>query len=98
MSDQDKERRIVDDPFEDGPPREQEWSRPEEEAEEPVVVPAEALSAGALGALIEEFVTRHGTELSEAEDKVGQVRELLRVGKVRIVFDPNDESCNIVEV
>jgi uncharacterized protein YheU (UPF0270 family) len=71
---------------------------PEKPAEDAVIVPADALSADSLAALIEEFVTRHGTDLSDAGDKVAQVRLLLKTGKVQIVFDPNTESCNIVAV
>ena len=101
------ERRIVDDPFDDWPPRESRpASRPpptsespaDQPAEPPVIVPPDALSAATLDALIEEFVTRHGTELSDAGGKVNQVRALLRSGKVQIVFDPNTESCNIAPV
>lgn len=103
--DPDKRRRIVEDPFEDPPaPRLARRPEPSEPVEEdrvveqpPVIVPPEAISAGALEGLIEEFVTRHGTDLGEAGDKAGQVRRLLKAGKVQIVFDPNPESCNIVE-
>jgi len=70
----------------------------EKPVEESVIVPPEALSADTLAALIEEFVTRHGTDLADAEDKVSQVRALLKNGKVQIVFDPNTESCNLLPV
>lgn len=104
------DRRIVEDPFEEPPrntfrshrPRTPDDQPPpyepaeEKPAEESVIVPAEALSADTLAALIEEFVTRHGTDLADAEDKVTQVRTLLKTGKVQIVFDPNTESCNIL--
>jgi len=104
------DRRIVEDPFEESP-RDSFRSRPqptpdyqsppyepteEKPAEESVIVPPEALSADTLLALIEEFVTRHGTDLADAEDKVTQVRALLKNAKVQIVFDPNTESCNIL--
>ncbi|HYE21497.1 MAG TPA: YheU family protein [Tepidisphaeraceae bacterium] len=105
------DRRIVDDPFDDGPrpresapPRRTEpdadigYSDEKPPEEESVVVPADALAADTLTALIEEYVTRHGTDLTDAGDKVVQVRKLLEVGKVQIVFDPNTESCNIVSV
>ena len=104
--DVDNRRRIVDDPFEDAsaPPRfARRPAEPEPTDEDraveqpPVIVPADAISAEALEGLIEEFVTRHGTDLAEAGDKVAQVRRLLSTGKVRIIFDPNTESCNIVE-
>ena len=102
MSDQ---RRIVDDPFDEGrrlpAPREKAPTPEEEESEEEadeesIIVPPEALSADVLAALIEEFVTRHGTDLSDAADKVTQVRGLLKNGKVEIVYDPSTQSCNII--
>jgi hypothetical protein len=105
--DVDNRRRIVEDPFEDpsaprhAPRRPADAPEPVEEdrvvEQPPVVVPPDAISAEALEGLIEEFVTRHGTDLGEAGDKAAQVRRLLRSGKVQIVFDPNTESCNIVE-
>ena len=59
-----------------------------------------ALSAEALRGLIEEFVTRHGTDygLHEAslDDKVRDVERQLRSGEARVVFDREDESANIV--
>jgi len=59
-------------------------------------IPAEALSADALAGLIEEFVTRDGTDLDSADAKVRQVREQLRRGELVIVFDEVSESCNIM--
>ena len=59
-------------------------------------VPPDRLSPAALDGLIEEFVTRHGTDLAESSDKAGQVRRLLEDGEVVIVFDEETESCNIV--
>ena len=69
---------------------------------EPVVVPYTELSPEALRGLIESFVLREGTEYGERDvsldDKVLQVTRQLRRGEVRIVFDPESESIDIVVV
>lgn len=58
------------------------------------------LSAVALRGLVEEFVTREGTDYGHLEwtleDKVSQVYRQLETGEVRIVFDPELESASIV--
>ena len=61
-----------------------------------VKIPADALSSEALAALIEEFVTRHGTDLTDAAAKAAQVRAQLQSGEVYIAFDEATESANIV--
>lgn len=66
----------------------------------PVQVPIERLSAEALDGLIEEFVTRDGTdyglEESSLEEKKRAIRRQLERGDVVIVFEPDSETCNIV--
>ena len=63
-------------------------------------IPYQQLSVDALRALIEEFVSRDGTDYGEQEvsleRKVNQVEELLRKGSATIVFDSRTESCDIV--
>ncbi|MBL4608966.1 MAG: YheU family protein [Pseudomonadales bacterium] len=63
-------------------------------------IPYQQLSADALCALIEEFVSRDGTDYGEQElsleQKVVQVEDLLRKGLAVIVFDSDTESCDIV--
>ena len=65
-----------------------------------VELPPDALSAGALRDLIEEFVTRDGTDYGTVErgveEKVAQVTAQLRSGEARLVFDPETETANIV--
>lgn len=68
----------------------------EDEQDEPVVVPHAKLDADALRAVIEEYVTRDGTELSDAADKSARVAEALRRGELVLVFDPASESCTFV--
>jgi hypothetical protein len=51
-----------------------------------------------LAAVIEEFVTRDGTEMTDARRKIGQVTELLRRGEVEVWFDQVTKTCNILRV
>jgi len=73
-----------------------------ESAETGVELEPSQLSASALRGLVEEFVTREGTDYGHAdwslEDKVSQVYRQLEAGEVRIVFDPELESASIVSV
>jgi uncharacterized protein YheU (UPF0270 family) len=63
-------------------------------------VPYTALNPETLRALIEEFVTRDTTDYGERErslaDKVEDVMRQLRRGEVRIVFDGESGTINIV--
>lgn len=67
---------------------------------EPVEIPWASLSGDALQGVIEEYVTREGTEygLHEVplERKVAQVRRQLERGEALILFDPAFGSCHIV--
>ena len=58
------------------------------------------LSSRALRGLIEEFITRAGTDYGVREvsldDKVKDVERQIRSGEARIVFDTVDECANIV--
>jgi len=61
-------------------------------------VPYQQLSPDALRGLIEEFVTRYGTDngdLSTLDEKVEQVFEQLKGGEAVIVFDEDSETCDI---
>ncbi len=65
-----------------------------------VVVPIDRLSREALDGLIEEFVTRDGTDYGEQEEtlqnkKNAVIRQLER-GEIVIVFDSESETANIV--
>ena len=65
-----------------------------------VELPLDALSPEALRNMVEEFVTRDGTDYGAVElgveEKVAQVMEQLRSGEARLVFDPETETANIV--
>ncbi|MHC1698649.1 MAG: YheU family protein [Geobacteraceae bacterium] len=75
-------------------------SKHTEYSEEGVDVPFEALSPDALRSLIEEFVTREWSELSDSgyslEDKVEQVLRQLKEKKVKVVFDLTSNTANII--
>jgi len=66
----------------------------------PVIIPADRLSPQALQGLVEEFITREGTDYGmreiALESKVGSVRRQLEAGLVVIVFDPATETTTIV--
>lgn len=68
--------------------------------EESIDVPHERLEPETLRSLIEEFVTRDGADWGDAggtlEEKVGQVMQQLRSRKVKIVFELNSQTANIV--
>lgn len=71
-----------------------------EDGEREVVVPWDQLSAAALRGVIEEFVTREGTEYGDREvdleTKVRAVRSQLERGEVVVLFDASSQSVNLV--
>ena len=66
-----------------------------------VKIPYEQLSPEALHGVIEEFVTRDGTDYGEVEvpleAKMSQVLNQLKAGKAVIVFDQETESCTVLK-
>ena len=65
-----------------------------------VKIPYDQLSPGALHGLLDEFVTRDGTDYGAVEipveTKIAQVLAQLRSGKAVIVFDQETESWTIL--
>lgn len=65
-----------------------------------MIIPHDQLSAEALVGLIEEFVTRDGTDYGRDEvsldTKVAQVRSALQSGRAVILYDDKDGSFTIV--
>lgn len=65
-----------------------------------LIIPHDQLSPEALKGVVEEFVTRNGTDYGEIEasleTKVLQVLNQLHAGKAVIVFDQKSETCNIL--
>lgn len=64
-----------------------------------MIIPHTELSPDALQALVEEFVTRSGTDYGSSEaslaEKVQHVVRQLENGKAVIVYDLAMEACNI---
>ena len=56
------------------------------------------LSSTTLRAVVQEFVTRDGTDYSSVERRVENVLRQLEAGRVELHFDDQTESCNIVTV
>jgi len=61
-----------------------------------IQIPLDQVAEDTLRGVIEEFVTRDGTELSDSDTKVAQVRELLRRGQAELWYDSKTRTCNIV--
>ncbi len=66
-----------------------------------VKVPYDQLSPEALQGVVEEFVTRDGTDYGEVEvsleTKISQVLKQLKSGKAVIVFDQPSGTCTILK-
>ena len=65
-----------------------------------LLIPHEQLSTDALQGLVEEFVTRDGTDYGAQEAtldaKIRQVGQQLQRGEVVIVFDEDTETTSVV--
>ncbi|WP_039913507.1 YheU family protein [Cellvibrio mixtus] len=65
-----------------------------------MIIPYEQLSSDALQGLIEEFITREGTDYGEEElslgVKVEQIKQQLRRREIVVVFDTASESVSIL--
>jgi len=68
---------------------------------DPIQIPYEQLSETALTGVLEEYITREGTDYGMiergVESQLDKARALLKSGKVIIVFDEVHERCQIVE-
>jgi len=65
-----------------------------------VEIPRDRLDPQTLRSLLEEYVSREGTDYGEhtfdLDQKISHVMKQLENGEALIVFDPETESCNIV--
>jgi hypothetical protein len=65
----------------------------------PLIIPHDRLSADTLQSVIEEFITREGTDYGmkdiDLETKFSSVKRQLESGLAVIVFDPETETTNI---
>ena len=59
-------------------------------------IPHTLLSAEALQAVVEEFVSRDGTDQSSVERRIETVLSQLIAGKIELHFDDESKSCNIL--
>jgi uncharacterized protein len=64
-------------------------------------IPYDQLNPETLHGVIEEFVTRDGTDYGEIEvsleTKISKVLGQLKSGKAVIIFDQKTETCNILK-
>ena len=65
-----------------------------------MIIPYNELSEDALHGLIEDFVTRDGTDYGQAEmsrqEKASHLLELLKAGELMISYNEESESCGLV--
>ena len=61
-------------------------------------IPHTQLTPAALRAVVEEFVTRDGTDHSPVEGCIQTVLLQLDAGRVELHFDGDTQTCNIVPV
>lgn len=65
-----------------------------------MIIPTDRLSKEALSGLIEEFISREGTEYGLHEydltQKTRQVQAQIDSGEVVVVFDAASDSCNLL--
>ena len=59
-------------------------------------IPPELLSPEALRAVVQEFVTRDGTDDSSVERRIETVMHQLGAGIVELHFDDETRTCNIL--
>ncbi len=59
-------------------------------------IPHAKLSLAALQEVVEEFVTRDGTDHSRVKQRVIDVLDQLETGSVELHFDNGTGTCNIV--
>ena len=62
-----------------------------------MVVPYSMLSESALNNLVEEYVTRDGTDNADSSIKKNEIIKQLKSGNLAIVYDEDTNSSNIVE-
>lgn len=65
-----------------------------------MIIPIESLSAEALQGILEEFITREGTDYGSTEltldDKVARLKPQLESGDIVLVYDESLGAVNLV--
>ena len=73
-----------------------------DEETHPLDIPYQKLPPETLRALLAEYVTREGTDYGDKvyslEEKIAEVQLQLKQGTAKIIFNPDDETCNVVTV
>ena len=59
-------------------------------------IPHQQLTPAVLRAVVEEFVTRDGTDHSSVQTRIALVMRQLDAGKAELHFDDETKTCNIV--
>ena len=77
-----------------------EYERQDDRVEEGVIVPHDRITPDTLRKMVEEFVTRDWSEMTDAgctlDEKIEEVIQLLKDDKAKVVFDLTTETCNII--
>jgi len=72
----------------------------DEHQEEGVDIPYDRIDPKTMSKMIQEFVTRDGSDWDDdgcsLEEKVTQVWQQLKSGKIKVVFDLTSQSANLV--
>ena len=65
-----------------------------------MIIPPDRLASDTLQALLEEFITREGTDYGDREwsldEKVKQLKSHVASGDVVILFDPDSQTTTLV--
>jgi uncharacterized protein YheU (UPF0270 family) len=72
----------------------------DDSSEDGVEVPLDRINPDTLRKMVEEFVTREWSDLTDSdctfEEKIEQVLQQLQENRIKVVFDLTSETCNIV--
>jgi uncharacterized protein len=63
-----------------------------------MLIPHTRLSPATLRAVVEEFVTRDGTDHSSIARRIESLLQQLDSGRVELHFDQDTHSCNMVPI
>lgn len=73
---------------------------PQQTPPPPIEIPFDRLSAETLNGVIDNFISREGTDYGAQEvsheTKVTQIRRQIEKGEVKIVFEPASETVTLV--
>lgn len=61
-----------------------------------MLIPHRQLAPNTLRAIVQEFVTRDGTDHTEVEKRITMVLQQLADGHAELQFDSEEQSCQIV--